>query len=75
VRDWLWRCARCSRDEIVTKSAVPSRLFDARFAALVGNRILYPDGTVNSFVERHLRDRVLELFQARPRSAGRSSAG
>ena len=30
---------------------------------LIGNRVLYPDGTVNSFVQRYLRDRVLKLFE------------
>ena len=32
---------------------------------LIANRILYPDGTANSFVQRYLREQVLELFDAK----------
>ena len=32
---------------------------------LIGNRIIYPDGTMNSFVERYLREQVLKLFEAK----------
>jgi hypothetical protein len=28
--------------------------------------VIYPDGTINSFVQRYLRDRVLKLFEAKP---------
>lgn len=39
---------------------------------LTGNRVLYPDGTVNSFVQRYLRQQVLKLFQtkAKPTAKG-----
>jgi hypothetical protein len=37
-----------------------------KLRSLIGNRILYPDGTVNSFAQRYLRERVLKLFQAKP---------
>jgi hypothetical protein len=36
---------------------------------LIGNRIIYPDGTVNSFVERYLRERVVKLFEAKPKKS------
>jgi hypothetical protein len=32
---------------------------------LIGNRILYPDGTVNSFVQRYLREQVLKFFDTK----------
>jgi hypothetical protein len=34
---------------------------------LIGNRVIYPDGTVNSFVQRYLREQVLKLFEAKPK--------
>ena len=30
--------------------------------ALIANRVLYPDGTANGFVERYLKERVVKLF-------------
>jgi hypothetical protein len=40
---------------------------------LIGNRVLYPDGTVNSFVQRYLRERVLRLFEAKPRKPAKGT--
>ncbi|HJX36106.1 MAG TPA: hypothetical protein VJ280_04010 [Dehalococcoidales bacterium] len=34
---------------------------------LIGNRILYPDGTVNSYVQRYLREKVINLFDKKTR--------
>ena len=34
---------------------------------LIGNRILYPDGTVNSYVQRYLREKVINLFDRKTR--------
>jgi len=65
----LWKSARYAREELIEKSCVPARTFDRKFAALVGNRVLYPDGTVNSFVRRYLRKRVAALFEAGPKRA------
>ncbi|MHC4982122.1 MAG: hypothetical protein ACYTF6_03005 [Planctomycetota bacterium] len=41
---------------------------------LIGNRILYPDGTVNSFVRRYLREKVLNLFDGRPKKRKNATA-
>ncbi len=49
-------------------SDVPERwaaLVERKLKPLIGNRVLYPDGTVNSFVQRYLRERVLKLFDAK----------
>ncbi len=35
--------------------------------ALIAGRVLYPDGTLNTFIERYLRDRVVKLFSASTR--------
>ena len=36
-------------------------------------RGLYPDGTVNSFVLRYLRERVLKLLDAKPRKPAKGT--
>ena len=67
VWDWLWENARFSNDELLAKSALSHFRFDEKVKTLIGNRILYPDGTVNSFVQRYLREKVLGLFNAKPK--------
>ena len=67
VWDWLWAHARYSREELIRKSSLSEYGFDLRMQTLVGNRILYPDGTVNSYVQRYLREKVLKLFEAKPK--------
>jgi hypothetical protein len=62
--EWLWENAEFCRDELMAKSAVPKDSFEAKLPALIGNRAIYPDGTVNSFVERYLHQRVVRLLQA-----------
>ena len=65
--DWLWKYTRFSQQELIRKGAQSSYGFEGRLASLIGNRILYPDGTINSFVERYLRERVLKLYDAKPK--------
>ena len=67
VWEWLWKNARYDRAELIAKSALSEYGFERKMTPLIGNRVLYPDGTVNSFVQRYLRDRVLKLFEARPK--------
>lgn len=67
VWEWLWKNATYSREELAGKSALSEYGFDKKMRPLIGNRVLYPDGTVNSFVQRYLRDRVLKLFEAKPK--------
>jgi len=71
VWQWLWKNAVYSREELAAKSALTEYGFEKKMAPLIGNRLLYPDGTVNSFVQRYLRDRVLKLFEAKPKRAAR----
>jgi len=47
------------------KSVLSSYDIEKRIKPLIANRILYPDGTVNSFVQRYLREQVLKLFDAK----------
>ncbi len=64
---WLWENADYSRATLIEKIGVSySELgLEGKMKLLIGNRILYPDGTVNSFVQRYLRDRVLKLFESK----------
>jgi len=71
VWKWLWDNARYSRAELLSRIALHEREFDRKWKILVGNRVLYPDSTVNSFVQRYLREKVLNLFNAKPRAAAR----
>jgi hypothetical protein len=65
VWQWLWRHTRYSREDFLAKSALFEYTFDKKIIPLIGNRIVYPDGTIHSFVQRYLRDRVLRLFDAK----------
>ena len=71
--EWLWRNAVYSREELIAKSALPAYRLEVKMTPLIGNRVLYPDGTVNSFVQRYLRDRVLKLFEAKPKRPTKKS--
>ena len=65
IWDWLWQNCRYSRPELMEKAglSVSESLVERKMKPLIGNRVLYSDGTVNSFVQRYLRDRVLKLFE------------
>ncbi len=73
VWDWLWANAHYSIDDLAQRSSLTAPLVKRKLRPLIGNRVLYPDGTVNSFVQRYLRERVLKLFDTKPRKTARSS--
>jgi hypothetical protein len=73
--EWLWENAVYSGEELIDKIGISFSVsgLESKMKPLIGNRILYPDGTVNSFVQRYLREQVLRLFDAKPkRSAKRA---
>lgn len=70
---WLWSNSRYSLAELAEKSDLTVPLLERKLKPLIGNRVLYPDGTVNSFVQRYLRERVLKLFDAKARKPTRST--
>ena len=74
VWHWLWENARYSREELISKSGVAEAIFENKLNALIGNRVLYPDGTINAFVKRYLRSKVLRLLDVK-RSKSLSKAG
>ncbi len=75
IWDWLWKNTRFSLTELKTKTGVPysESVLEQKMEPLIGNRILYPDGTINSFVQRYLRERVVKLFEAKPKKATKNA--
>ena len=73
IWDWLWANARYSLADLAERSSLTAPLVERKLKPLIGNRVLYPDGTVNSFVQRYLRERVLKLFDAKSRRSAKSS--
>jgi len=74
IWNWLWDNTRYSLQELMARVGVnlSEATFRKRLEPLIGNRVLYPDGTANSFVQRYLRERVLKLFDARPRKPAKN---
>jgi hypothetical protein len=59
---WLWDNVQFSDDTLRQESGVRLKRFQDRLDTLIANRMLYPDGSVNSFVRRYLREKVLKLL-------------
>ena len=73
IWDWLWSNARYSLDDLAEMSGLTVPLVERKLKPLIRNRVLYPDGTVNSFVQRYLRERVLKLFDSKSRKPAKGS--
>ena len=67
VWEWLWKNIEFSLVELKEKTGVSysESVLKDKMKPLIGNRVLYPDGTINSFVQRYLRERVLKLFETK----------
>jgi hypothetical protein len=67
IWEWLWENAGFSIVELKEKVGISfSELaLENKLKPLIGNRVIYPDGTVNSFVQRYLREQVLKLFEVK----------
>ncbi len=59
---WLWENAVFPEAWFYSRIPGCRKKAEQNFAALVANRVLYPDGSINGFVERYLREKVLALF-------------
>lgn len=68
--EWLWANTEFSLSEFKEKIGISfSELaLENKIKPLIGNHIIYPDGTVNSFVQRYLREQVLKLFEAKQKN-------
>jgi hypothetical protein len=66
---WLWQNTKYSLTELKEKAdiSVADYVLENKMKPLIGNRILYPDGTINSYVQRYLKERVIKLFEAKPK--------
>jgi hypothetical protein len=73
--EWLWENTIYSLKELKDKSgtSLSEIALENKMKPLIGNRIIYPDGTVNSFVERYLREQVVKLFEAKPKRPGKKN--
>ena len=65
---WLWKNAKYSQAALIEKLGVrfSESALESKMRPLISNRILYPDGTINSFVQRYLREQVVKLFNTKP---------
>lgn len=70
IWEWLWENTKYSSTELIDRIGIPLSKsgLENKLKPLIGNRIIYPDGTVNSFVQRYLRERVVKLFDTKPKS-------
>ncbi len=71
--DWLWDNARYSLSDLAERSGLTVPLVERKLKPLISNRVLYPDGSVNSFVQRYLRERVLRLFDPKAKRPSKST--
>ena len=69
VCDWLWKNTRFSFSELKEKADIPLAdwVLEKKIKPLIGNRVIYPDGTVNSYVQRYLKERVVKFFEVKPK--------
>ena len=71
---WLWDNARFERAALLARIPNAGTRTQANFEALIANRVLYPDGTANGFVERYLKERVVKLFSRSLRKGVKGAA-
>jgi len=75
IWEWLWQNTKYSLSELKEKIGISFSeiALENKTKPLIGNRVIYPDGTVNSFVQRYLRERVLKLFETKPKKSVKKS--
>ena len=71
IWEWLWQNTTYSVKELKEKIGIffSELSLENKLKPLIGNHIIYTDGTVNSFVQRYLREQVLKLFEAKPKKS------
>lgn len=62
---WLWKNTKYSNKEIIDKlgTSLSEAGLENKLKPLIGNRVIYPDGTINSYVQKYLREQVVKLFK------------
>ncbi|HEX2972437.1 MAG TPA: hypothetical protein VHP11_08890 [Tepidisphaeraceae bacterium] len=62
IWNWLWENTEYSQDELLKRIPAADTTTTRKIDALIANRVLYPDGKANSFVEKFMREQVLRHF-------------
>jgi len=62
--EWLWRNAVYSAERLAKYVPSSDKELEQKLQALVANKVLYPDGTVNGYVERFLRARIVKTLSS-----------
>ena len=67
IWEWFGQNTKYLLSELRGKIGMPFSgvALENKMRPLIANRIIYPDGTVNSSVQRYLREQVLKLFEAK----------
>lgn len=60
--NWLWENTEYSHDELIRRIPAADTTTPRKIESLIANRVLYPDGTANGFVEKFMREQVLRHF-------------
>ena len=65
--EWLWANTVYDVKKLkeIIGISLGNMVLENKLKRLINNRIIYPDGTVNSYVERYLREKVIHLFVTR----------
>jgi len=72
--EWLWKNTEYSREDLLARIPNSDKQIEAKFHALRKSRVLYPDGTVNSYVARYLREQVRRQFPSLKRGISKTSS-
>lgn len=75
IWQWLWKNVEFDSEELRSKSEESNLGFEKQLQFLIGNRLIYPDGTMHSFVQRYLREKVLKLFDSKPPKSTKKKTG
>lgn len=71
--EWLWLNAVYSTERFAKYVPSSDKELEQKLQALIANKVLYPDGTINGYVERLLRAHIVKTLSSaghRLRKAG-----
>ncbi len=60
--EWLWLNTVYSTERLTKYMPSSDKELEQKLRALIANKVLYPDGTVNGYVERLLRARIMKTL-------------
>ena len=70
--EWLWENTNYDKSKLAEITNIPEYFLNEKLKPLIGNRILYPDGTINLFVQRFINEKVMKLFTRKEKRSGRA---